>query len=364
MTFVTGGYLENLSRGASIGRLLTAADDRIGAPPALVVSHRFWVRRLGGDPDAIGRTVWLNDTAFTLVGVAPRRFSGTVDQPPAAWAPLASYHLVSGGAPIDRFASTTVTVVGRLANGVSRAQAETELGAMAAAIGRDERDPGAEPMTGVVFIPAGGQLSRSESRNVVQVMAVVLTAIGLVLLLACVNVANLLLASASSRGREIGMRLAIGASRSRIVRQLLTESLALGLLAGLVSLLFTVWLLPTLVAFVRAPLTLDAAPNVWVYLLLAAISIAAGLGSGLAPARHALRGDVMAPIAGVAGRHRDGERTRFRPALIGAQSAASITLLILAALLTRGMIRATQIDVGFKTDRLLAMTPAFGRGQL
>jgi predicted permease len=360
--FVTGGYLPTLTKSAALGRFLTPADDVIGAPPAIVVSHRFWVRRLDSDPAVVGRTLWLNGVAFTIVGVSQRQFSGTTDVPPAFWVPISSYHVVYGGRPFDRAARAGVSVVGRIQPGVEAKQAETELGAIAVGIAATLTDSTGELLAGVRFVPAGDARSRSENRTMALVVAIVLVVIGLLLLLACVNVANLLLASAWSRQREIGLQLALGASRGRLVRQLLTESLSLGLVGGAVGLVFTVWLVPILAVIARAPLEFDATPDFRVYLFLTAVSIAAGLGAGLAPARHAIRDEFIAPLKGAGGRADQAARPRrFRSGLIGVQAAASLVLLVLAALLTRGMVRATQVDVGFDADRLLTVSPAFGR---
>ena len=140
------------------------------------------------------------------------------------------------------------------------------------------------------------------------VVTIVLIVVGLVVLLACVNVANLQLASALARRREIGVRLALGAARGRIIRQLVTESLALGLAAGAIALLLTIWLGPALAAIVRLPVTVDMTPDVRVYLFLSLVSIAAGIGAGLAPARHGTRGDLLTPLKG------DGPARRIRAA--------------------------------------------------
>ena len=326
------------------------------------MSHATWIARLGANPSIVGRPVWLNGAAFTVVGVAERGFTGTTDTPPAVWAPIASYHVALGGPPLDRTSSARVNIVGRIASGMSSAQATMELSAVAAAI-RTSAVEGAEPLTGVHFETAAGRMNRSESALIALLVAIVMTVIGLVLLLACVNVANLLLASAISRQREMGVRLALGASRGRIVRQLMTESLSLGVAGGMSGLLFTVWLVPVLARAARVPASIDFAPDIRVYLFLGIISVLAGLGAGLAPARHAMRGNFASPLKGsntpTAGSARSA---RLRSALIGVQAAASIVLLVLAGLLGRALVRATHVDVGFDAGRLLAISPEFGRG--
>jgi len=378
LTFVTGGYLSALSNRLFLGRMLMPFDDSPGAAPVAVLSHAWWSRRLGADPAVVGRPLWVNGTPFTVVGIAERGFTGTMDTPPAMWLPGATFHVVSGGSPLDRASSTTVGVLGRVAAGVSMAQAEAELSSIARQLSPQRESSGPESsmtrsgdraqafdeeLVGVRFQPLAS-LGGKGRAQVAIVLVTVTTAIGLVLLLACVNVANLLLASAISREREIGVRLAIGASRGRLVRQLLTESLSLGLAGAVVGLLVMVWLVPILATIVRAPDSLDLAPDPGVLLFLAVTAILSAIGAGLAPARHASRGDLASPLRGAAARAdgTGGRPTRLRSALIGVQAGASVLLLIMAALLTRGTMRAARVEVGFDAARLLVVTPAFGRG--
>jgi predicted permease len=361
VSFVSGGYLGILNSRVTLGRILAPSDDVVGAPPVVVVSHATWTHQLGADPSIVGRPIWLNGAAFTVVGVSARRFTGTTDTAPAGWVPIASYHVALGGPRIDRTASAQVDIVGRIGNGVSRAQAAVELSGVVTAIGAS--DSNGERLTGVYFWTAGDQLKGPGTALIALVVAIVTTVIGLVLLLACVNVANLLLASAISRQREMGVRLALGASRGRIVRQLMTESLSLGVVGGVTGLLFTVWLVPILARTARVPASIDFTPNMRVYLFLAVISVLAGLGAGLAPARHAMADKFASPLKGSSAHTGASARSaRLRSALVGMQAAASVVLLVLAALLARGMVRATHVDVGFDAGRLLTMSPAFGRG--
>jgi predicted permease len=215
------------------------------------------------------------------------------------------------------------------------------------------------PITGVRLDPAGSRFSGSQGPVAVVVVTVVLTLVGLVVLLACVNVANLQLASALARRREIGVRLALGAARARIIRQLVTESLALGLVAGAIAFFLTIWLGPVLAAVVRLPVTVDMTPDVRVYLFLSLVSIAAGIGAGLAPARHGTRGDLLTPLKGDGPSAGSVRPSRMRSALIGVQAAASLVLVVLAALLARATISATQVDVGFDPRPLVTITPTF-----
>ena len=361
--FVSGDYLGSLTGKVTQGRLLTSADDVVGAPPAVVVSHRFWTRRLGGDPSSVGRTVWLNGVPFTIAGISDRGFAGTTEAAPAFWAPLATYHLTYGGSPLGSTAAVGVTVLGRIRPGVSATQAEAELSGVASAIGADAAASGADAVTGVRFSRADRGVGPSMARRIALILTVVAVVIGLILMLACVNVTNLLLASASTRRRELAVRVALGASRERVVRQLLTESLALGLASGVIGLLFSIWFVPALTAFMRVPWTLDTAPDAKVYLFLTLISVLAGLGAGLTPSRQAWRGDLASPLKADQSGSWATRSSRVRVTLVGVQAAGSVMLLVLAALLTRGMIRSTQVDVGFDANRLLVVSPAFDRGR-
>jgi putative ABC transport system permease protein len=358
LTFVGEGYLRGFGARPLHGRILQPVDDSLGAPPVVVASYGFWLRRLAADPSVVGRQIWLNGIPATIVGVAPRSFIGFSDEPPAFWAPFASYHSLYSGSPLTRRSEIQVNVYGRMPSGVTRTQAEAELGAVAAAAATPE--PHAGLTAGVRLDPAGSRFRGPDGAVVVLVVTFVLTLLGLVVLLACVNVANLQLASAIARQREIGVRLALGAARARIIRQLVTESLALGLAAGAIALLLTTWLGPTLAAVVRFPVTVDMTPDVRVYLFLWVISIAAGIGAGLAPARHGTQGDLLTPLKGDGPRAGSGRPSRMRSTLIGVQAAASLVLLVLAALLTRATISATQVDIGFDAKPLVTIAPAFG----
>ena len=194
------------------------------------------------------------------------------------------------------------------------------------------------------------------------IVALLFGAIGLVVLLACVNVANLQLASAFARQREIGVRLALGASKARIVRQLVTESIALGWVAGAMGLAFAIWLAPVLARLINVPITYDLTPDARVFTFLMVVSCAAGIGAGLAPARYGARGDLLTPLKGDGPRvGRSGRPSRLRASLIGVQAAASLVLLVIASLAVRAAIRATQIDLGFDANRLIAVSGFPGR---
>jgi len=359
MSFVSDGYHTLFGGGALYGRTFAAADGVAGAPATALASYGFWSHRLGADPAIVGRQIWLNGAPVTIIGVTPRWFTGIGDQPPALWAPFASYERLYGGSPLTRTSVVGVDVTGRVPQGQTRQQAAAELGAAAAAAASIEPDSG--PTTGVRLDLAGSRFTDSDAPVLVLVLTIVFTILGLVVLLACVNVASLQLASAIARRREIGVRLAIGAPRGRIVRQLVTESLALGVTAGFVGLLLTAWLMPILGSMVRLPVTVDLMPDGWVYLFLSVISIAAGIGSGLAPARQGTRGDLLTPLKGDVFRDGSVRTGRARSILIGVQAAASLVLVVLASLLTRATMRAVQVNIGFDAEHLVAFAPDFTR---
>lgn len=364
MSFVGEGYLRVFGARPLHGRILQPVDDGPGAAAVVVASYGFWSRRLSGDPSVIGKRIWLNGVPARIVGVAPRSFTGISDQPPAFWAPFASYRLLYPGsllATSSPMSTVSVNLYGRIPAGRTRAQAEAELGALAAAV--VTRDPNGGTTTGVRLEPAGSRFSGSDGAMLLLVVTIVLILVGLVVLLACVNVANLQLASAIARRREIGVRLALGAARARIIRQLVTESLALGLVAGGIAFFLTIWFGPVLAAVVRLPVTVDMTPDIRVYVFLSLLSIAAGIGAGLAPARHGTRGDLLTPLKGDgpgAGAG-SGRPSRMRSTLIGLQAAASLVLVVLAALLTRATVSATKVDVGFDAQSLVTISPAFGQ---
>jgi predicted permease len=354
---VGGGYFRLLHGRPAYGRLLSLEDDRPGTPPVVVLSYQFWARYLESDRAAVGRSIWLNGAPFTIVGVTARTFSDAVDRRPAFWAPLAAWTtIMRGGLPLDRASTLVVAVVARVPNGITRVQAEAAVGAIASIVAA-ERTGGSPPGMSARLSPLDDRTSGPDAIKVVTVAASVVIVIGLILLLACANVANLLFATAMTRYREIGVRLALGATRGRIIRQLLTESTMLGAAGGMLGLIVAMWGLPLLLATIRAPLDLDVTFDYRVFLFLAFVSVAAGIGAGLSPARHGTRGDLLGPLKDDTSTARGPRRPR-RGVLMGAQSAASVMLLILAALLTRAAGSASRVELGFPADGLATTVPA------
>lgn len=354
VAFVTAGYMSALGARAAYGRVLLEGDAALSAPPAVVVSHAYWRRHLGADPAIVGRTLRVGRLAATVVGVAHRTFAAPFNDGPGIWMPLSTYHLVFDGAPVTD--SAHVSVVARVPRDVPVASAEAELTAIAAgfSVSADPAD-----RAGATF-DEQRRMGRPATAERLAAMLGVMIVISLVLLLACVNVANVLLANATARHREIAVRLALGATRGRIRRQLLTESVMISLTAAGVGLLLTIWIGPVLAQLSRAPSTLDLSPDLPVFLFFAAVVFACGVGAGLAPSRVGARGDLVSPLKG-SGAAAPAPPRRLRSSLLGVQAAASVLLLVLATLFVRATVRAARVEVGFDADRLVAASVGFGR---
>jgi len=366
VTFVSGSLLSTFGAKAVAGRLLAPADDQAGAPPMAVASYGFWRRGLGADPGVLGRRVRLSGAIFTIVGVTARGFAGpmSADTPPAFWLPLGTYEAALGGLSFTPDSSATVNVAAHVIRGASVPQAERELSAVAAnvPIGRGGQAASDERTTGVRLDPVDDRFSGPAAAGVWTVVAIVGIVIGLVLLLACANVTNLLLSGAAARQGEIGLRFALGASRGRIVRQLLTESLIVGGAGGIAGWLFSVWALPVFASAIRMPAPMDIAPDLRVYLFLSAVSLVTALFAGLAPARLGAASDLVSPLKGGLGERGDvRHRLPARSTLIGLQAASSVMLLVLAFLFIRAARQASQVDLGFDPSHLISVPAAFGR---
>ena len=366
--FVSGGYLPALGGRAVLGRTLQPSDDDAGAAPVVVLNHRFWTSRLNGDSGIVGRTIWLSGTPVTVVGVIDPDFTGPVDQPPALWAPFGSYGAIYRDRPINRTSTLSVRVVARVAANVERGAAERELSVIAAAlpdVGVRTEAEGLLAVTGVRLDGASSPMDGPDAAAMLLVVGVILLIVGVILALACANVANLLLAGAAARTREIGIRLALGASRGRILRQLLGESVLIGLFAGGTGLLLSLWLVPIVVSAIGPPDSHDVRPDAAVYLFTLIIAVLSGAGAGLAPARHGSRGDLVAVLKSQ-GTQAGGPpaASRMRRWFIGFQAAASILLLVTAALFLRGALHMTRLELGFDADRLVTVTTSFPRSEL
>jgi predicted permease len=367
---VTGNYFRVLGVEAALGRPLLPEDDRPGADRVVVVSDRFWRRELGASRDIIGRTIRLRGQPYAIVGVAPRRFNGLFPMlAPEIWLPVAQVGEVEpagiqevvpspgGTSRLDRRGQRWMFLKGRLKPGVTPPQAEANLRVvmdhLAAAYPETNKD------RVVTVLPTSAvRIHPSATRVLVPMAAGLMVVVGLVLLVACANVASMLLARASARRREIGIRLAIGASRTRLVRQLLAESLALSALGAVGGVALAWWLtgvVATLSLPLPVPLSVDLRLDGRVLAFTLAVTIIAGVLAGLAPAVRSLRRDLVADLRGDAPAA-PGRRWGLRDALVAAQIAVTMVLLVGAALLGRSLVNAHRIDVGFDTGGLAVVS--------
>jgi len=352
---VTGNFFNLLGAGAERGRAFTPADDEPGSPPVLVLSHRAWVQHYDGDPGVVGRTYRVNDTPFAIVGVMPEGFRGLEVFSPDFWVPLAQRRtfeeLLMGEDAISGIGG--LAIVGRLRPGVTSGRAQARLDAWdvqreAARGGGDAR-----PAASIVLEPRQGTLPRFG--EALAGFIPLFFAFGLILMIGCANVANLLLARLVARQREIGIRLSMGASRARVVWQLLTESLLLALLAAVLGFVISRLALNAIVYFIVTSFPPDigslriAVPDAdWrVALFLLGGAFVATVLFALAPARKSTRVELARAMHGqVLGLARPG---RARNALIALQVTGSALLLISAAIFLRGAMSAGAVDPGIRT---------------
>jgi predicted permease len=355
---VSGNYFGVLGVRPVVGRPISEADDaQRGAAPVAVISFRYWQQRFGGDPGAIGRPVVVNGRTYTIVGVAPRGFFGTeVVAAPDFWFPLAMQPVIENGSPkIEERRADTVFVLGRLRPGVNRPQAAAALDGVAAGLAREFPDIN-EAMR-VVLSPPGlfGGMMRGP---VLGFTGLLLVIAGLVLLLACVNLANLLLARAIERRHEVAIRLSIGAGRIALLRQLLIESLMLSGAAGVAGLMLAWWLMRTASAMrlpVDLPLVLDLPLDGRVLLFSVVLSLVTAVMFGLMPALQATKVDLAGVLKDSAA---SGQRqtVKWRSALIVVQVAVSLVLLTGAGLMWRALGRTQTMALGFSTKGALEVS--------
>jgi predicted permease len=353
---VTGNYFDVLGVRAQLGRTLQPSDDQLANAAPVVISDSLWQRRFSADPATVGKTLRLNDKLYTIVGVTEPSFRGLqLGLPPEFW--LSTSPDFTRGRRDDR----GIQLIGRLKPGVTVAQAQTQLTTIAARLaqaypetnlGTIDRPNEPRPMTVVRESRVGPEAEIAIKR----VSSLLFAVVGLVLLIACANVANLLLARASTRRREIAVRLALGASRGRLIRQLLTESFLLALLGGVAGLLATQWTVRLLPQFFPANDAngLDLSVDWRVLVFTLGVSLLTGLLFGLAPALQATRLNLLPALkseVSVYGQRR--RRIALRDVLVIAQLAMSLVLLVSAGLFVRSLRQALTFDPGFATDKLL-----------
>jgi predicted permease len=346
---VSGNYFQMLGVDASLGRTITPADDTgLSAHPVIVLSDACWQRRFGGALDIAGRTVKINGIDYRIVGVAPRRFTGTeLFYTPEVYVPMSMARQIEPAYDwIERRQSGTISLLGRLRPGVQPSRAESELDSMAAELGRQY--PITDGGMRIRLSPPGLAGSFMRGR-VIAFTRVFLGVTALVLLIACVNLAGLLLARASDRRRECAVRLGLGAGRQRLIRQMLIENLALSSLGGAAGLAVAVWLTGAVAAWrppAGFPLDLSAGMDGTVVAFTFVTSLLAAPVFGLVPALQATRGD-LAPAVKNGG---NGNRLRWGllDGMVAAQVTLSVVLLAGSALVLRSLRNALEVHLGFE----------------
>ena len=355
---VSGNYFEMLGVNAAEGRTFSPEEDRTqGAHPVVVLSHGCFQRRFGADSGIVGRTIILNGHPFTVMGIAPEGFTGTERLfTPEIWTPSMMQPSIDPGAGgLDSRDSAQWFTVGRLKQGVEVARAQAELSALAAQIGREHSRIDEE--AGVQLTPPGLVLPQARA-PALSLAAILMVTVGLVLLIACANLAGLLLARATERRREIAIRLALGASRGQLVRQLLTESMLLALAGGSLGILLAI-VMADLVMVLKPPLefalTVDLEIDHRVLSFTLLLSLLTGVLLGLFPAMQATRADLAPSLKdenAIAGYR----RSRVRSGMIVAQVALSFVLLIAAGLIVRSLQRAQALGPGFEIENAVVMS--------
>jgi predicted permease len=370
---VTHDYFTVLGLTPVLGRAFTAQEDASpGAGPVAILAWDFWQSRYGGDARVLGRTIELNRLPFTIVGVLPRGFHGeVVGDSPGLFVPMSMEPELKPGRfwlrddPSKAEKVMWLHVVGRLQPGVSMARAQSgidvtfrqDLEAQASALADPARRRSL--MNQRIELKPGGRGGSSLRQRFGEPLVVMMAMVGLVLLIACANVANLLLARATARQKEIGLRLALGASRLRLVRQLVTESLVLSLIGGALGVLLAQWSARVLVRLASSgptPIPLELRPDIRLLGFTAILSVVTGVLFGLVPALRATRVSLNTTLkASAAGVSAGGSRLSLGKALVVTQVALSVLLLVGAMLFVRTLGNLQAADLGYARDNLLVV---------
>ena len=354
-------YFDVLNEHPALGRGFIESDCAApGTNPVVVVSDDLWRHTFAGDPSLVGKTIVLNHSSYTVIGIAPSQFAGTDVVPSAFWAPITMQGILDPGP--DGLGDNNLSwlaMLGRVQPGVPLKQVRADLSVIAGRI--DQQHPGRSTSLLISIATLFGR--PAERELLVPVASVILAAFGLVLLIACANVSNLMLARASVRHKEIALRLSIGASRWRLVRQLLTESVVLSLAGGALGSLFAFWSFATLAHLVtsRLPhelsnLSVNVAPDFRVLAYALALTLFTGIAFGLIPALKSSQLDLNTALKGDGAQSGPGKQSGrlLRNTLVGAQIAVCMILLLAAGLLLRGLYYAQTVDPGLNMKDVAA----------
>lgn len=367
---VSENYFSVLGVAALRGRLFQPQDaSGAAASPSVLISENYWKRRFAADPSILGRSLHLDGAAVTIIGITPHDFAGTQVVTPDFWVPLSLEPLLHPGSTLLRNREDRCCrLLARLAPGVTILQAQSEVALLADHL-RTLHDPHSEASKpNTVDVWPGSPFGRKPDAGLRFAILLIMIAVGMVLVIACANVASLQLARAASRQSELSMRLSLGASRRRIIRQLLTESVLLGLLSGTVALLFTWGLLHVVVTKVSeglspewGSLVLRVTPDVQIFAYVFFISLLAGIFFGLAPALESSRSALQSSLK--ANKETSPSRSHWqRDLLIAAQVAVCLVLMIAGSLLIRGSIHAVHMETGYDGKHVINVEIDFPEG--
>jgi predicted permease len=366
--FVSGSYFSVLQLRPVVGRLIGPADDQtVGAHPVVVLAHSFWQTRLASDPSVVGQTMVVNGQPFTILGVAPAGFDGTTTGFRAQiFVPITMRTaLAPTFSGYERRNNYWMYLFARLEPGVTAEHAARSINGIYKPIINDVEAKLQQGMSDAtmqrfrgkeVIVSAGARGQSSLHRRVRTPLYLLIGVTGIVLVIACANIANLLLARAANRSMEMAVRLSLGASRRQLLSQLLTESLVLAALGGIASILVARWTLSGLATLLPSELatTFRFAVDPTVVGVAAALSIVTGLLFGMYPAIHSTRPDLVGTLRANSGKtSATRAATRFRSSLVTAQIALSMALLIGAGLFVRSLINVARVDLGIRIENVL-----------
>src|SRR3954469_23821497 len=356
---VSGQYFPLLGLRVIVGRGLAESDMAPSASAAAVISAALWDRAFAGSDSTIGTTVMINGRSYSIVGIAPRRFVGTdAGNPLDVWVLLTT----AAASPGER-ANRNFDVIGQLRDGVSITTAQSQLDALATRLAREypETNKGtlsrpSEPRP--FLVAATTRISPAVRGQVVMLGTVLMGGVGLVLLLACANVASLLLSRTTTRAREIAVRRALGAGGSRLLRQMLTESAVIAAASAVVGLIFAAWTADILPSFFPPEIAaaLDATPGWRVAVFAIGLAAVSALLVGVMPPGRAIRPPLAASLRGAAGDVTERSASRSRTVLVVAQVAIACVLLVTASLLAQSVVNQRHADYGFRTRQALLAT--------